>query len=298
MKRFDRSLIPAPIELLSPECGAHRDSILATPGTDVDDDLYRGKQVHADGSVTYNVQVTLRNLYQNKCAYCEKLAFQPKVDHHRPKGKISNMPRGTNGYYWLCYEWTNLLPCCTDCNSVGAKGARYPVQGNRNTVYPVAGTPPTADLGQFIYDHAYNTQEKPLLLHPEYCYPEKEFDFDITGKIVGITDAGIETVRVIKLDNADLNGWRRQVYYQKLDRLRELLLSYLTESPNVLDFIESQINKWLLALVKESENDSLEYTLFRKILVKKFDYYFIDPLEPELQPIIKGVFLKYIQSIV
>lgn len=298
MKRFDRSLIPVPAELNSVDCIAHRDLILATPGTKVKGDLYRGKQVHPDRSVTYNVQIALRDLYHQKCAYCEKQTVQPKVDHHRPKGKIIDMPVESHGYYWLCYEWTNLLPACTDCNAVGAKGSSYPVRHNRNIIHPVTGAPPVPDTVQFIYDDGYNTQELPLFLHPEYCIPENEFDFEITGKIIGISDEAKETVRVIKLDNPDLNGWRRMIYDQKLNRLRELLLDYLNADAPVLNYIEIRLNKWLLELVDESNDDDMEYTLFRKTIVSKFSRFFIDPLEPELRPIIEGVFLNYIQSVV
>jgi len=297
MKTFDRSLIPIPAELNSAQCLAHRDLIIALPSTDANDDLYRGKQVHPDRSVTYNVQIALKGLYRNKCAYCEKYTFQPKVDHHRPKGKIINMPRGTHGYYWLSYEWTNLVPACTDCNAVGAKGSNYPVLQNRNTNHPVSGVPPIPDTAQFIYDHAYNVQENPIFLHPEYCVPENEFIFDISGKISGISFKAQETVRIIKLDNADLNGWRRLIYEAKLNRLREFLRDYLTEDAASLNYIERKIKSWLLTLVDESEDEYLEYTLFRKTMISKFDVFFIDPLEAELQPIIKGIFLDYIASI-
>src|SRR5215468_8122036 len=76
--------------------------------------------------------VYLNRLFRNKCAYCEeKLSGQPgDVEHFRPKGRVCDAtfrqvfidhPRwGRNiahpGYYWLAYDWDNLLPSCADCN--------------------------------------------------------------------------------------------------------------------------------------------------------------------------------------
>ena len=69
------------------------------------------------------VRDALVNLYGTKCAYCETdwLGGQTvRVDHYRPKKKIKPLQPGDEkhwGYYWLGYEWTNLLPTCDGCNN-------------------------------------------------------------------------------------------------------------------------------------------------------------------------------------
>ena len=63
-----------------------------------------------------------------KCAYCEDriVSTQPgDIEHYRPKGCVTNEDGSRvmvdanggkkvphPGYYWLAYEWTNLLYAC------------------------------------------------------------------------------------------------------------------------------------------------------------------------------------------
>ena len=152
MRTLSRDGINEPAELTSMECLGHRDTIIAHPSTTVNPNYYKGKVQDANGIVTFTVREALKTIYKNKCAYCEKLAHQPKIDHHRPKGTVVGLPRTTHGYYWLCYEWSNLLPCCTDCNAIDAKSSRYPVTGVRNLLPPITGNPATTDYARFIYN--------------------------------------------------------------------------------------------------------------------------------------------------
>src|SRR5712691_15858 len=104
------------------------------------------------------VYMSLSGPFHGKCAYCESFiaADQPgDLDHFRPKGKVTNsdhqsimiqdeqghaMPHP--GYYWLAYDWRNLLPSCEDCNRPSTqktggqligKWDQFPVKGIRAT---------------------------------------------------------------------------------------------------------------------------------------------------------------------
>src|SRR5262249_38675962 len=82
----------------------------------------------------------LIRLFNGKCAYCESkfTVSQPgDVEHFRPKGRVvddnfkpirvQHPTKGEiehPGYYWLAYEWKNLLPSCADCNRFRMHGAR------------------------------------------------------------------------------------------------------------------------------------------------------------------------------
>ena len=81
--------------------------------------LLTEKEEHAFDSHWYRnkSKAPLFELYRYKCAYCEG-NFQHseaalEIDHYRPKSKVT----GTDhvGYYWLAYEWSNLLPACKTC---------------------------------------------------------------------------------------------------------------------------------------------------------------------------------------
>ncbi len=58
----------------------------------------------------------------DKCCFCEsKVAHidAGDVEHYRPKGESKQTesdPVNKLGYYWLAYEWDNLLIACQRCN--------------------------------------------------------------------------------------------------------------------------------------------------------------------------------------
>ena len=73
-------------------------------------DLYGAKQV----------EDKLLSFFHGKCAFCERFQSDEtkrskgkkriwQIDHYRPKA-------GSNSYFWLVYECTNLLLSCFHCN--------------------------------------------------------------------------------------------------------------------------------------------------------------------------------------
>lgn len=289
MRNVSRSNIVVPAELSSNDCQSHLNAIIAAPDQEnVSPDLYKGKRINANGTVDFTVRDSLKIIYKNKCAYCEKLSHKPKIDHHRPKGKVVGAGNQNNGYYWLCYEWTNLLPSCTDCNSIEAKSSRYPINGNRNNTHPTHGNPPVTNSTAFIYDSVFNATELPLLLHPEYCIPENNFNFDKQGKIIGITPEGLQTVEVLKLDNPDLNGWRRKIYEDMLADLQGVVRKYFRANPISENNFDELIFDWTEKLVKQANDETLEYTLFRKFILKNINIFFISELDPVFQTLVQS----------
>jgi hypothetical protein len=145
----------------------------------------------------------LRPFYHAKCAYCEALT-NLEVEHYRPVGA----QRGHHsGYLWLCYEWTNLLPACHDCNSfAGGKGAQFPVLGSRQRTAPLlAGG--GVDSTRNALTSPYLTGEAPQLLDDPTSFltvlPAPGRDgFELQG-----TDAahrGRESIRLCHLNREPL----------------------------------------------------------------------------------------------
>lgn len=117
--------------------------------------------------------------FYGKCAYCEAPIRDYQhgdVEHFRPKAGVSNKDGQPvylldeqghlqidadgervkhPGYYWLAYEWTNLLPTCVKCNQDDVREGR---RIGKHTRFPVEGR------------HAQRpeevAQEKPLLINP------------------------------------------------------------------------------------------------------------------------------------
>jgi hypothetical protein len=71
------------------------------------------------------VKNKLEIIFHHKCAFCESTmkGALPDVEHFRFK----------KHYYWLGYEWTNLLLSCQICNRY-FKGTHFPLLIERNRV--------------------------------------------------------------------------------------------------------------------------------------------------------------------
>lgn len=169
--------------------------------------VYRAPYRNTRGEPCSATLDALRPYYHAKCAYCEALS-NLEVEHYRPVGA----QRGHHdGYLWLCYEWTNLLPACHDCNTfAGGKGAQFPVLGSRQRTAPRLASG-GVDSSRNALNSPYLTGEIPQLLHPELDDPTSFLTvlpapgrdgFELRG-----TDAanrGSESIRICHLNREPL----------------------------------------------------------------------------------------------
>jgi hypothetical protein len=172
-----------------------------------------------------------KNVFNRKCAYCEG-KVEPQswgaAEHWRPKGGVSELKDGAYlpvardgerhpGYYWLAYDWRNLLPACDTCNAGAAKGTKFPVEGEY-AFSPSEGRT-SAEL---------DCRERPLLLHPFHGGerdPKKHICFDEFGMPHPIHGSryGQVTIEVFQLDREDLNDDRKERFEELDDRIREAI---------------------------------------------------------------------------
>lgn len=104
------------------------------------------------------VRERLNQTHYGKCAFCEVLIPRPyadaHVEHWRPKGSVRQARADVAappGYYWLAYEWDNLLLACLFCN-----------RDNKSTIFPLDNP------DQRALDHHHPlAAEIPLLLKPD-----------------------------------------------------------------------------------------------------------------------------------
>lgn len=197
-------------------------------------------QVQAGQSPRINDQLYKRqrqmlfDAFHGKCAYCEArfvLDQSGDVEHFRPKGAVldkdgqpvlvssapgSNVPHP--GYYWLAYDWHNLLPSCGKCNRMTrtrdgkwvGKGARFPVKSS------------------WAWHPGEEATEDPLLIHPVLDEPEKYLGIDVnTGVIYAVDDheRGKTCIDVFDLNREGLPETRRRVYTQLLTRIQAALMA-------------------------------------------------------------------------
>lgn len=171
-------------------------------------DLYR----HSD------VKQQLKIDQNGKCAYCERYFNGDfgAVEHFRPKGgwKQSNGDKLLQpGYYWLTYEWSNLLYSCDECNTV-----------YKHNLFPLAN-PGSRDI-----DHRNISKEQPLLVNPAEedpgIYIAFHSEMAIPRIVAGLPSAkGKATIELLGLNSRPaLKQARREAYmeYRKFVILKEI----------------------------------------------------------------------------
>ena len=156
--------------------------------------------------------------FHDKCAYCETDITDTQrgdVEHFRPKNRVTDANDAVimvefpgrkdqvahPGYYWLAYNWKNLLLACQLCNQPSKRGGVLRVKWNR---FPVKGFRASVP-GQ-------EKKEKPLLIHPFLDSPEPHLTIDHTGVIGYKTDVGRACVEIFDLNRGRLPVRRRKVY--------------------------------------------------------------------------------------
>lgn len=175
---------------------------------------------------------TFFDLYYGKCAYCEaplQVSGWDQLDHFRPKDAVlekdrkpaSINPKGDPhpGYYWLAYEWTNLVPSCAICN--GYKGAVFPL---------VKGSLRATAKGKEI-------EERPVFIHPAFDRedPERHIGYEpSTGHLEGRTPRGWDCIDLLRLNKRDaLIDARRQAYQACITLLSDVLTA-IKKAPQTL----------------------------------------------------------------
>lgn len=161
-----------------------------------------------------------------KCSYCECGNSQSSpvyVEHYRPKGSVRHLnssivqipgdngaQKPHHGYYWLAYNWANLLPTCWKCNSwhqdssgqMVGKGDRFPVSN----------------------DHSYQigdeVHEDTLIINPITENPDTFLGMDSLGRIFEKPNSnkGRVTIEIFGLNEREsiLNARKKEYQYVKL----------------------------------------------------------------------------------
>ncbi|MBP6456030.1 MAG: hypothetical protein KA275_04805 [Chitinophagaceae bacterium] len=191
----------------------------------------------------------LKELQFDKCCFCEsKISHNSHgdVEHFRPKGGWvqENENQNKPGYYWLAYNWENLLLSCQICNQ-SFKGNLFPLKDNSKRA------------------KSHNddiSKEEPIFINPFLENPEEfiEFVYDIPKAKNG-NDRGIKTIEKLGLDREQLNERRREL-------LNEINL-ILDIANKVPETNEDLVKSAKLYLLNKTKNNS-EYSLMAKCYLK------------------------------
>ena len=228
-----------------------------------------------------DVKKALEEIYHEKCGYCEsksKHIASLQVEHYRPKAKVVEDSKH-KGYYWLGYEWSNLLLACPKCNEQGAKGNKFPIEGIRIFRHSNQSLPHNSPL----------IDERPLLLNPEIDNPKEHFIFDEYGRIKSSTTRGIKTIEICKLDRDKLNIMRRaEIIDNIFAKIKPLIIGFQsnTSMPKETFII---ILKSIFQDLENMKNPSNSYALLGWYMFNHFDKFVKVHINNTFQiPIIKA----------
>ena len=223
-----------------------------------------------------DVKEQLVNLYHYKCAYCEDKKTEGsyfEVEHFRPKNGIKGV-NNHKGYYWLAYEWTNLLFSCSKCNR--KKSNKFPLsEGNKKITDNLEKenfiSQETINFEKFNIQYL-NDIENPNLLNPEIDKVEEHFLFLSDGLIKPITKRAKATIDILELNRPSLIFARKkyivEIYDELLDKFN--VSENETELKNILNDRLRDIENLQQKHQKYSRLGYFVFFLFEKFIIERF----------------------------
>lgn len=224
------------------------------------------------------VREALDLIYKSKCAFCEtdtSAGATMQVEHYRPKAKVTAKGKPNElGYYWLGYEWSNLLLACGSCNR--RKSTQFPIRGQRIVGHPLPLLNNELDRSLCLITHNQLVDEQPLLINPEVdSDPMQHFEFTGSGEINGLTEAGQITIRVCYLDRPALTAKRMKYVY---NRIFNKLLKYMERYQDgriTIQKLQNHLETTIEDLVDYASDETNQYIEFALTCLNQFDRFFI-----------------------
>lgn len=185
----------------------------------------------------------LRKDFHDQCAYCEaKLDFATSyfpVEHYRPKSaykKIGDKENKYPGYWWLAYDWSNLLLSCQVCNTY------------KSTYFPLANESKRDIPNKKIED------EEPLILSPVDDNPYEHIVFRCEYALAkDSSPKGQTTIDICKLNRPELVNSRMNKWLE-LQKVKKQCEDVMAVCPNSK---MRSILKEALSLVVEKKRQAL-----------------------------------------
>ncbi|WP_437835976.1 hypothetical protein [Sorangium sp. So ce1153] len=197
------------------------------------------------------VKKSLEEAHHGKCCYCEskvKHVTAGDVEHYRPKAAVQQArtaPVERPGYYWLAYEWDNLLFSCGICNGT-----------HKRNLFPL-GNPEARARSR----RAKLSAEKPLLVHPAQDEPEQLIGYreEYAYAIEGDQRAELTVNQVLRLNDRPSLLERRRDHLAHVRRLQEI-----ATMPDMPPALRAEATAWLArSVAAEAEYASMTRAALR-----------------------------------
>lgn len=183
-----------------------------------------------------DVKSQLKQDQNGKCAYCERYfnGDYGAVEHFRPKAGyqiVGDKNLYQPGYYWLTYDWDNLLYSCSECNT-----------SYKRNFFPLA------DEVQRDIAHENVDQEQPLFLNPAKDEIGDYLEFHrylvVVKDTAPLKEKAEKTIELFHLNDRKILVERRKSIwnnYMTLCKLRKIVLE--KGSQEALAHVDYMISK-------------------------------------------------------
>lgn len=173
-----------------------------------------------------SVKKALFNMQHGKCCFCEcktkAVGFLASgdVEHFRPKAgyqQTTEDPLRETGYYWLTYQWDNLLLSCEECNRLFKKN-----------LFPLL------EEAKRATNHHHNmSDEIPLFINPTLENPEQYIGFnEYVPYAINDDIRGETTIKLLGLRRTGLLEEKRKAVFNLLNE--QLRIIKIAETENKL----------------------------------------------------------------
>lgn len=236
----------------------------------------------------------LEKQFYKKCAYCETnytASSDTWIEHYRPKTK----------YYWLTYEWSNLLPPCIKCKRT--KRDNFPLINELVQVKLAPITKGQLNKKKLIADQAPLINEEPYIIHPKIDNPEKFLDFELDPNYEGIKIIGTDnkkrgktTIQICALNRPELIDNRyTSVISTIIETFEKTLEKLMVTQTSLFKFYDAFVIDFK-DMEDNAEKNNIQHTLLRKKIlnIHKFEEIICPSIENKiLRKYILSAYQKY-----
>lgn len=180
--------------------------------------------------------------FYGKCGYCESKIESPElgtVDRYRPNNGVRDKSEFYQDlYWWLTFEWDNLIYCCKECNQY--KGNYFPIKGSRAL----------NEKDEYENEHR-------MLLNPYIDEPGNHLNYFYSdlGHIDALTDEGNQTIELLRLNRTNLIEGRKKARKEIIDVVESLITG---------DQIKNYTFRKYLANIYELDDPNIEFLSYKR----------------------------------
>jgi hypothetical protein len=177
-----------------------------------------------------SMRKALDRVFNGRCAFCEART-ETLPYHFRPFEEAQPYESSEHAhlyYHWLDISWQNFYTICASC--IPREPNYFPVFGKRAELPSIEQYRQYADENTALWP-GYPLKEKPVLLDP--CL-DRDFHKHLgarnNGKLAGLTERGVETIKHFRLNAPQRVAERYDCYRRYYRQLLEWVESPIDES--------------------------------------------------------------------